>query len=145
MKDFDELLKDEVAGYEGRHDDLISQVPSIYRLLTHILDDPRLPGKMRPLVISAIAYFALSTDIMPEDLQGPHGYADDLFFAAFIVERIRNEVGTDEILTTNWDGKTPVVPLIKKILSEERSLIGDKRDLVFWYIGYEHLAELLDS
>jgi len=141
MKEVDELLEENIAGYEGRYDDLIPQVPAVFRLMTRLLEDPRLPGKMRPLVVSVIAYFALSTDIMPEDLQGPLGYVDDLFYAAFIADRIRRQVGTDEVLTSNWEGNTGILSLVRHILEQEKALIGDKRDLVLWYIGYEYLAK----
>ena len=33
MKTFDQLLKEDIADYEGRHDDLIYQPPAFYRLL----------------------------------------------------------------------------------------------------------------
>lgn len=141
MKELDELLQENIAGYEGRHDDLIALVPAVFRLMTRILEDPRLPGKLRPMVVSSIAYFALSTDIMPEDLQGPLGYADDLFYAAFVANHIHREVGSDDILTSNWEGKVGILSLVQNILAQEKALIGDKRDLVLWYIGYEHLAK----
>ena len=40
MRAFDDLLRDEIAFYEGRHDDLIYLVPDFYCLLTRLLDDP---------------------------------------------------------------------------------------------------------
>jgi uncharacterized membrane protein YkvA (DUF1232 family) len=141
MKEVDELLEENIAGYEGRHNDLITQVPAVFRMMTRLLEDPRLPGKMRPLVVSVIAYFALSTDIMPEDLQGPIGYVDDLFYAAFIADHIRRELASDEILTSNWEGNIGILSLVRNILEQEKALIGDKRDLVIWYIGYEHLVK----
>jgi uncharacterized membrane protein YkvA (DUF1232 family) len=76
---------------------------------------------------------------MPEDLKGPYGYVDDIFLCAFIAERIRDELGADDILTANWEGSIPVLTLIENILSEEKALVGDKRDLILWYIGFEYL------
>jgi hypothetical protein len=35
MKHFDELLQEDIAQYEGRHDDLIYQAPALYRLLVN--------------------------------------------------------------------------------------------------------------
>ena len=139
MENFDQLIQKDIDGYEGRHEELIYQAPSIYRLLTHLLDDPNLPGKFRPLIIAAIAYFILPADIMPEDLKGPYGYADDIFLAALILQQIQNTLDSDDILDTNWDGSVPIGILIENILSEEKSLIGDKRELILWYIGYQYL------
>ena len=108
-------------------------------LLTRMLVDAKLPSRLRPLVVSAVAYFNLQGDVLPEDLEGPRGYLDDVFYCAFIVNEVRQEMGSDQILTDNWSGDVPILPLVRRILSQEKELIGDKRDLVLWYIGYEHL------
>ena len=140
MKEFDQLLQEAIGEYEGRHDDLIFQAPALYRLLTHLLDDPCLPGRLRPLVLATIAYFILPGDIIPESLEGPYGYVDDIWLCAFVAERIRQELG-DEILTGNWDGEAPLISLIRDILAQENELLGEKRDLILSYIGYEHLLQ----
>lgn len=139
MQSFDKLLEENIAGYEGRHDDLIYQAPAFYRLLTHLLDDPRLPRKLRPLVLAAIAYFILPVDVIPEELEGPYGYVDDIWLCAFVAEQVRQEVGSDEILETHWDGEGAVVPLVEELLAGEEALLGDKGDLIFGYIGYERV------
>ena len=140
MKTFDQLLEKDIAAYEGRHDDLIYQAPALYRLLTRLLDDPLLPGRLRPLVIAAIAYFILPADIIPEDIHGPYGYVDDIFLCAFVADRVSHAVGTDDILISNWDGEAPVAPLIRDILAQEASLIGDQRDRILAYIGYAYIS-----
>ncbi len=141
MKNFDQLIQEDITDYEGLHEELIDQAPALYRLMTHLLNDPNLPGHLRPLVITAIAYFILPADIMPEDLKGPYGYVDDIFLTAFIADHIRKELQSDEILTTNWDGNFPILTLIEKVMSEEKALIGDRRDLILWYIGFEYLLK----
>lgn len=140
MNSFDKLLEKQISAYEGRHDDLIYQAPELYRLLTNMLDDPTLPIRLRPIVISAIAYFILPNDIIPEELHGPYGYVDDIFLSAFIADKVRNEIGSDEILTDNWDGEADILPLIEEILSKEEELIGDQKKRILEYIGYEYLA-----
>ena len=79
MKTFDRLLQEDIDDYEGRRDDLIYQVPAFYRLLTRLLDDPRLPRGLRPLVLAAIAHFILPVDIIPEELEGPYSYMMSIF------------------------------------------------------------------
>ena len=97
--DFYDDLRQDIATYEGRHDDLIYLAPEFYRLLTNLLDDPRLPSRLRPLVSCAIAYFILPADIIPEEIYGPYGYVDDIFLCAFIANQVREQAGMDEILT----------------------------------------------
>lgn len=136
----DLLEEEEIAFYEGRHDDLIYEAPAFYRLLTRLLDDPLLPNQLRPLVVAAVAYFILPADIIPEEIHGPYGYVDDIFLCALTAQHILETVGDDTILVENWDGEGPVIPLIRDILDRESDLIGDQRERILWYIGYEHLT-----
>jgi len=139
MKTFDQLLEEDIAAYEGRHDDLIYQAPALYRLLVRLLDDPRLPGRLRPLICACIAYFILPADVIPEDIYGPYGYVDDIFLCAFVADLVQREVGSEEILVSNWDGEAPIIPLVQDILVRAEELVGDERERIFRYIGYEHL------
>lgn len=142
MKRFDMLLEEDISGYKGELSDLISNAPALYRLMTRLLDDPALPRHMSQLVIAAIAYFILPEDVIPEDKYGARGYVDDLFLCAFVADQVMKETGSGEILTRNWDGKVPVVPLIKDILKREKELLGDKKEDIMQYIGYEQLSPL---
>lgn len=136
MKNFDQLLQDDIANYEGRHDDLIYQAPAFYRLMTCLLDDPALPASLRPLVLAAIAYFILPVDVISEALEGPYGYVDDIWLCAWVAEKVRKETGKDEILVANWDGETGIIPLVKEILANESNFLEDKGRLVLKYIGW---------
>lgn len=136
------LLEEDVAGYKGELSDLISNAPALYRLMTRLLDDPALPRQMSQLVIAAIAYFILPEDVIPEEKYGARGYVDDLFLCAFVADQVTKETGSEEILVRNWDGKIPVVPLIKDILRREKELLGDKKEEIMQYIGYEQLSTL---
>jgi len=90
--------------------EISAQVPAFYRMLTRLLDDPRLPKKLRLLVLAAVAYFILPVDIIPEELEGPYGYMDDIWLCAFVANRVQKEIGTDEILVSHWDGEGTIIP-----------------------------------
>jgi uncharacterized membrane protein YkvA (DUF1232 family) len=143
MKHFDQILQEHIAEYEGRHDDLIYQTPALFRLLTHLLDDPRLPSRYRPLVLAAIAYFILPVDVIPEELEGPYGYVDDIWLCALVAEKLRSELG-DDVLIANWDGEAPITPLIQDILQSQDDLLGESGEQVLTYIGYEYLQKLFE-
>ncbi len=143
MKDFYAVLKENIGAYEGRHDDLINLAPDWYRLLTRLLDDARLPPRLRPLVACATAYFILPVDIISEEIHGPYGYVDDIFLCAFIADIVRKETGTDTILVENWEGETDIIALTGEILEREKELIGDERSRILGYTGCDRLLDLL--
>ena len=140
MKKFDELLQLEIEKYEGRHDDLIYQAPALYRLLTRLLDDRRLPDRLRPLVAGAIAYFILPADVISEEIYGPYGYADDIWLCAWVADWVRHQVESDDILTENWDGEAPLLELLRDILAQEIELIGEQSDKILRYTGCDQIA-----
>ncbi len=139
MKSFDLLLQDDIARYEGRHDDLIYQAPALYRLLCCLLDDNRLPRRLRPLVSATIAYFILPADVIPESIQGPYGYVDDIWLCAWTLDAIRAAMGSDDILAENWDGEAPILPLLADILSHEEELIGKAKSRILAYTGCDRV------
>jgi uncharacterized membrane protein YkvA (DUF1232 family) len=143
MKDFAELVEEDVASYSGRNERLITEAPAFYRLLLHMLEDPDLPAKLRPMVLAAVAYFVIPSDIIPEDMQGPPGYIDDIYLCAFVAEQVRRETRSDEILARNWEGQSPVLSLVHEILTDEKDLMGDKFKLVLEFIGYDSLKKFL--
>lgn len=140
MKRFDAMLEKDISGYEGKFSKLIAEAPALYRMMTRLLDDRALPRSMSPLVIAAIAYFILPEDIIPEEKFGPAGYVDDIYLCAFVANEVMKESASPEILSRNWDGKAPVVELIGEILDRESELIGDKKEHIMQYIGYDQLG-----
>ena len=88
------------------------------------------------MLIAAIAYFILPLDVIPEELEGPYGYVDDIFFCAYAAHLIAQEFG-DAILIENWDGECPLIPLINDILAKETDLIADQRKDIFAYVGLD--------
>jgi uncharacterized membrane protein YkvA (DUF1232 family) len=139
LKRFDALLEKDISSYEGDFYKLIHQAPALYKMMTRLLDDHALPRQMSPLVIAAIAYFILPEDIIPEDKFGPAGYVDDIYLCAYVANEVMEATGSPVILERNWEGKTPVVALVKEILDSEKELIGDKKNRIMQYIGYDQL------
>jgi uncharacterized membrane protein YkvA (DUF1232 family) len=139
LKRFDALLETDISGYEGEYSQLIHQAPGLYRMMTRLLDDGALPAEMSPLVIAAIAYFILPEDIIPEETFGPAGYIDDIYLCAFVANEVRLAAGSTEILERNWNGLVPIIALINEILDREKELIGDKKEHIMQYIGYDQL------
>jgi uncharacterized membrane protein YkvA (DUF1232 family) len=140
LKRFDAILEEDISGYDGQFSQLIAEAPSLYKMMTRLLDDRALPRSMSPLVIAAIAYFILPEDIIPEEEYGPAGYVDDIYLCAFVANEVARESSSTDILARNWEGKVPVAALVKEILDREKELIGDKKDRIMQYIGYDQLG-----
>lgn len=143
MKDFYSKLKSDIEAYEGRYDDFIYLTPEWYKLMTNLLDDSRLPHRLKPMVSCAIAYFIIPADVISEEIHGPYGYIDDIFFCAFVADEIRKNSQKSHILVENWEGEGDILDLIKEVLDNEKKLIGDNRKLIFDYTGFSELMEWL--
>ena len=108
-------------------------------MMTRLLDDKDLPKSMSPQIIAAIAYFILPEDIIPEDKFGPVGYVDDIYLCAFVAYEVMKETGTPDILSRNWDGGRPVIELVEEILNREKELLGNKKERMMQYIGFDEI------
>ncbi len=141
MGDFEQQMREEVGNYQGKFKEVITLAPDFYHLFNNLLADPNLPGRLRPLVLVAIAYYLIPVDIISEDLTGAWGYLDDTYYAALTLETVQQEMGEDDILKQNWEGKQPICDVIDDILAREKELVGDQHDLITWFAGYEYLLK----
>jgi uncharacterized membrane protein YkvA (DUF1232 family) len=97
-------------------------VPDIFILLWRLTTDRRVHGKDKVLLGSAVAYFVLPFDLIPEALVGPIGYMDDLVFAVYVLNKILK--GTDaEVLREHWSGSEDVLGVIQRVLTAADSLV----------------------
>jgi uncharacterized membrane protein YkvA (DUF1232 family) len=144
MQDFFDKLVADIDQYEGRHDEFIYLTPYWYRLMTNLLDDPRLPRRLKPLISCAIAYFIMPADIISEEIHGPYGYIDDIFFCAYVANQVLMRTEKAELLAENWEGEGDIIQLVEEILEQESSLIGDQKELILQYTGCTELLECLE-
>jgi len=145
MKGFYERLREDIAEYEGRHDEFIYLAPEWYRFLTNLMEHPRLPSRLKPLVCCAIAYFILPADVISEEVEGPYGYVDDIFFSAYVARELLRRGAEAELLAEAWEGEGEISELIPEILARETDLIGDNASAIFEYTGFSELLSLLDG
>jgi uncharacterized membrane protein YkvA (DUF1232 family) len=123
-------LRKQVAGslakksrVAGKSAELLMFVPDVFILLWRLSKDRRVSGKDKVLLASAIAYFILPIDIIPEAIVGPIGYLDDLVFAAYVLNKILNH-NDDEILREHWSGSGDVLDVIRQIVQTGDSLVA---------------------
>lgn len=98
-------------------------VPDVFILLWRMTNDPRVSGKDKILLGSALVYYISPIDLIPEAIVGPIGYLDDLVFAVFALNRVLSSVDAS-ILRQHWSGSDDVLSMIQRVLNAADSLIG---------------------
>ena len=102
-------------------------VPDVFILLWRLTTDARVNGKDKVLLGSAVAYYVMPFDLLPEALLGPAGYLDDLVFGVYVLNKILGSVDAS-ILREHWSGSEDVLDSIQNVLNAAESLVG--KDLV---------------
>jgi uncharacterized membrane protein YkvA (DUF1232 family) len=107
---------------------LLLLVPDIFILLWRLTTDSRVNGKNKVLLGSGLAYYFFPLDIVPELLLGPIGFADDLVFGVYILNKLLAD--TDPaILREHWSGSEDVLQSIQRVLGAADNLVaGDLMD-----------------
>ena len=106
----------------GKTAEYLMLVPDIFILLWRLTTDRRVHGKDKVLLGSAVAYFILPFDLMPEAIVGPIGYLDDLVFAVYVLNKILSR--TDPaVLREHWSGREDVLAVIQRVLGAADSLV----------------------
>ena len=106
----------------GKTAEFLMLVPDMFMLLWRLTTDSRVRGKDKVLLGSAVAYFILPFDLIPEAIVGPLGYMDDLVFAAYVLNKILNSTDAT-ILREHWSGNGDVLEAIQRILNAADTLV----------------------
>jgi uncharacterized membrane protein YkvA (DUF1232 family) len=115
----------EGKGVVGKTAEYLMLVPDMFMLLWRLTTDSRVAGKDKVLLGSAVAYFILPFDLIPEAIVGPIGYLDDLVFAAYVLNKILTD--TDPaILREHWSGNGDVLDTIQRVLNAADTLVTTK-------------------
>jgi len=85
--------------------------------------DRDVPKPTRTLVASALAYFILPVDLLPEAIVGAAGYAEDLVLAAAVLTRaLGGEL--EPYAAKHWSGSQPLRKTLRDVLAAARGLVG---------------------
>ena len=113
------------GGVIGKTAEFLLLVPDVFILLWRLTTDRRVSGKDKVLLGSALAYFILPFDLMPEALLGPLGYMDDLIFGVYVLNKMLTNTDV-AVLREHWSGRQDVLDMIQSVLNAADSLVGDK-------------------
>ncbi len=103
--------------------DYLLLVPDVFILLSRLALDKQVPKDQRALIGSALAYFVMPIDLLPEIFVGPMGYLDDLVLTAAVLSRV---FGDDLEMYTNrhWSGSDKLRGVLADISKTAESLVG---------------------
>ncbi len=135
---FDDL-NDDINSYNGAYKSLLNNCPKFFKLLCDILKDKRTDWHTRLLVNSALAYFVLPEDIIPDYEE--KGYIDDLFLTAFVLVEIKNNVD-EKLLLNNWTYEENILELVESVHDRSKILIGDNYIDVLKLVGLRKYVSL---
>lgn len=132
---FDEALEATVAGYDGPHADTIRLGPDLYLALSNLMEDGRVHDDARGLVCRAIAYFIMPFDVLPEELYGPEGYLDDVYFCLWSMDRLAGEL-PEHVLEDAWEGEGLLLGVVDDYLPAVRDALDpEDREKILRYVG----------
>jgi len=112
----------EGKGIVGKTAEYLMLVPDMFMLLWRLTTDSRVAGKDKVLLGSAVAYFILPFDLIPEAIVGPLGYMDDLVFAVYVLNKVLTSTDA-AILRQHWSGSGDVLETIQRILNAADTLV----------------------
>jgi uncharacterized membrane protein YkvA (DUF1232 family) len=118
----DYLEKKENAATAGR---FLLLVPDVFMLLWRLLRDPRVVGRDKVLLGSAVVYYFSPFDLIPEAFMGPMGFVDDLVFGVFVLNRLLTSTDA-QVLREHWSGSEDVLQMLRRVTAGADNLLGTK-------------------
>lgn len=136
MKSYYDFLKYELDNFQGDFDGFILYTPDFFKLLCDLLDDD-IDKQDRRIINSALAYFVVPNDVIPEEIYGPMGYVDDVFVCAAVLKKLQKKYGPEK-LAKLWDCDEELDAVID--YSYQKSLeILEKQNLAKQVLEYSGL------
>lgn len=114
--------KENLVGAAGR---FLLLVPDVFMLLWRLLRDPRVTGRDKVLLGSAVVYYFSPFDLIPEAFLGPMGFIDDLVFGVFVLNRLLTSTDP-QVLREHWSGSEDVLQMLRRVTAAADNLVGTK-------------------
>jgi uncharacterized membrane protein YkvA (DUF1232 family) len=136
FKGYYDFLKEEMKRYKGGFENFILYVPDFFKLLCDLLGED-IDIEDRRKINSALAYFVVPTDVIPEEIYGPMGYVDDIYLCARVLKDLQEKYGA-EFLKKFWNCDEDFEEVLK--VTYEKSLeILEKKGVVDEILKYSGL------
>lgn len=125
MKEYYDFLKEELDNFEGDFDKFILYIPEFFKLLCHLLDEDTIDIEDRRKINSALAYFVVPNDVIPENIYGPLGYVDDIFACCVVLKQLKKKYGVS-LLKKFWDNDEDFETVLKTCYDQSIKLLEEQ-------------------
>lgn len=124
MKEYYDFLKEELENFSGKFDKYILYVPDFFKLLCKLTEED-LDQELKLKINSALAYFVIPNDVIPEDIYGPVGYVDDIYVCVVVLNQIKEKKGI-EFIENNWEGEEDFKKVLEVSYKKSLTELEDK-------------------
>lgn len=124
MTDYCKFLQTELDNYEGDFDKFILYIPDFFKLLCN-LTEANIDKIDKKDIYSALAYFVIPNDVIPEDIYGPAGYIDDIFVCTVVLNKIRKKYGIS-FLDKYWHQDEDLETVLNLCHEKSRKILNDR-------------------
>jgi len=115
---FSEIVKKNIENYIGPHSNVLKFAPDFFDLVVGLYKKD-MPYPYKEIVNSAISYFVLPNDLLPEDKLGAFGYLDDLYLCAHIIKKFESDENLSKIVKSLWKNQSEDVFKLSSYIMEE--------------------------
>ncbi len=124
MKHYYDFLKEQINKFEGKFPKYILYIPDFFKLLCKLTEqDIKVADKRK--INSALAYFVIPNDIIPEDIHGPAGYIDDLYACCHVLMDLKEKYGIGR-LSQIWEGEEDFEKVLELSYDESKKELEEK-------------------
>lgn len=135
FKDFYYTLKENLETYNGEYASFIDCGPNLFKLLCDVLDEEAIDRDSRNEICSAIAYYVVPMDVIPEQIYGPYGYIDDIYITVYVLRKVAEKYGYD-LLQKVWDFPNNVKEVMDDCYEKSFEVLEeDQIDAILAYVG----------
>ena len=115
---------------------IAGRLPTFYRFLTQLLDDPQLPKEFRPFLVGTIGVLCLPNRILPDADKNVLGLG---YLVASVTRQLATQSDNEKLIDRNWPETDTVAREILSDVIREGNEDLQKHEIrkVFRFAGFE--------
>ena len=136
---FHDILVSKMNNDNGMYKEITKYSPLFFDLLCNILNDKFTDWHTKILISSALGYFVLDNDMIPD--HDEDGYVDDLFIVSYVLKEIKNNISST-LVEDNWYSDGDILQLIDEIYNQSYDIVEDNVCAILQKVGLHKFRTL---